>query len=347
MNHTGKDLLTRIFVYEHISAGGLWLDKSFSIPFETLEPEGKAMLEAALADFALVDEVEIVTMIDSRSTIRTSPNVVRFNVDSEEKFSQYFSQGLARADFVFLIAPEKDGVLLELSQKIEQSGRKLISPNSEFVRLATSKFETNRKLKSVGIRVPKCDFVESLHANFVPAKFPCVVKPNDGCGSIDTVRVHSIEEWRDLPNYKNAVVEEWVDGIPGSVAVLCNSRVDLILPACRQYIRGAKQLEYAGGSFPVSAEFNERARRLAERVIDAMPKTCGYFGIDIVWGEDRCEDSVIEINPRLTTSYVGLRKATHHNLLSILLNSDPQAPSISWLQNEFEFEANGTIREFD
>lgn len=305
------------------------------------------MLEAALADFARGDEVEIVTMIDSRSTIRTSPNIVRFNVDSEEKFLQYFSQGLARADFVFLIAPEKDGVLLELSQKIEQSGKKLISPNSEFVKLATSKFETNRKLKSVGIRVPNSDYIESIQSTFVPAKFPCVVKPNDGCGSIDTVLVQSIEEWRYLPNYKNVVVEEWVNGIPGSVAVLCNSREPLILPACRQRIKGERQLEYIGGAYPVSTELNERARRLAQQVIDAMPMTCGYFGIDLVWGEDQSEDTVIEINPRLTTSYVGLRKATHHNLLSILLNSDAQPPSISWLQHEFEFEANGTIREFD
>ena len=47
-----------------------------------------------------------------------------------------------------------------------------------------------------------------------------------------------------------------------------------------------------------------------------MPPTVGYVGVDLVLGRepDGSEDVVIEINPRLTTSYVGLRAAARTNL---------------------------------
>ena len=41
------------------------------------------------------------------------------------------------------------------------------------------------------------------------------------------------------------------------------------------------------------------------------PAAVGYVGVDLVLGRapDGSEDAVIEINPRLTTSYIGLRSA--------------------------------------
>ena len=48
----------------------------------------------------------------------------------------------------------------------------------------------------------------------------------------------------------------------------------------------------------------------------------GYLGIDLVLGQavDGSEDVVIEINPRMTTSYIGLRQAATGNLARAMLN---------------------------
>jgi predicted ATP-grasp superfamily ATP-dependent carboligase len=42
-----------------------------------------------------------------------------------------------------------------------------------------------------------------------------------------------------------------------------------------------------------------------------LPQPLGYLGVDLILGEDGngAVDCVVEINPRLTTSYVGLQAA--------------------------------------
>ena len=49
-----------------------------------------------------------------------------------------------------------------------------------------------------------------------------------------------------------------------------------------------------------------------------MPGLSGYVGVDVVLGNDG-RDWAIEINPRLTTSYVGLRALAGFNLAEAML----------------------------
>jgi predicted ATP-grasp superfamily ATP-dependent carboligase len=49
-------------------------------------------------------------------------------------------------------------------------------------------------------------------------------------------------------------------------------------------------------------------------VVETSPNTIGYFGIDMILADDPDNDVVIEINPRLTTSYCYLREWSQENL---------------------------------
>ena len=68
---------------------------------------------------------------------------------------------------------------------------------------------------------------------------------------------------------------------------------------------------YLGGSLPLPHALASRATRLAQQAVAALPDPLGYVGVDLVLGADAdgADDYVIEINPRLTTSYIGLRAA--------------------------------------
>lgn len=77
---------------------------------------------------------------------------------------------------------------------------------------------------------------------------------------------------------------------------------------------------YQGGCGPVANEIQRRAEILAERVIETLPgKLSGFVGIDWIAADDPSLDCVIEVNPRLTTSYIGIRQAIHENLTRRLL----------------------------
>ena len=72
----------------------------------------------------------------------------------------------------------------------------------------------------------------------------------------------------------------------------------------------------------------------------------GYVGVDLVLGDQG--DWVIEINPRLTTSYIGLRTLTNDNLavamLRIALGQPPG--NLTWRKARVRFHADGRTEHF-
>jgi predicted ATP-grasp superfamily ATP-dependent carboligase len=60
---------------------------------------------------------------------------------------------------------------------------------------------------------------------------------------------------------------------------------------------------------------------LGRRVADLVDGGTGYHGVDLLLGDatDGADDVVLELNPRMTTSYVGLRHATSTNIAELML----------------------------
>jgi tyramine---L-glutamate ligase len=89
-----------------------------------------------------------------------------------------------------------------------------------------------------------------------------------------------------------------------------------------------------------------RAQSLALAACRSLPGAHGYLGVDLVLGEAASgeEDYVIEINPRLTTSYVGLRRLARENLAGAMLAACAgKPPALSWHSHALEFSAAGDV----
>ena len=88
-----------------------------------------------------------------------------------------------------------------------------------------------------------------------------------------------------------------------------------------------------------------RAKALALAAVAAMPGTTGYVGVDLILGEnpDGSQDVVVEINPRLTTSYVGLRQVCRQNLAQAMLDVAQERPvELSFREERVEFRPDGS-----
>jgi predicted ATP-grasp superfamily ATP-dependent carboligase len=86
---------------------------------------------------------------------------------------------------------------------------------------------------------------------------------------------------------------------------------------------------------------------LAVRTIATLPAPRGYIGVDLVLGDDPggSGDAVIEINPRLTTSYIGLRAAAKCNLAEAMWAiAEGRAAEVSFGDARVEFDSDGTVR---
>ena len=52
----------------------------------------------------------------------------------------------------------------------------------------------------------------------------------------------------------------------------------------------------------------------------SFPATRGYFGIDLILGRTESEDVILEVNPRITTSWVGLAASVGSQLAESMLS---------------------------
>src|SRR5262249_45038295 len=95
---------------------------------------------------------------------------------------------------------------------------------------------------------------------------------------------------------------------------------------------------YRGGRLPLLPEFARRAEAIARQALAGIPGLCGYIGVDLVLGDDG-RDWAIEINPRLTTSYLGLRVLAKTNLAAAILHiaAGEAAPPLEWCDGPVEF----------
>ena len=87
-----------------------------------------------------------------------------------------------------------------------------------------------------------------------------------------------------------------------------------------QFVCGEPVLRYEGGRLPLRCALAERAAALAVRAVRTVDGLRGFVGVDVVLGERTGDDMVIEINPRLTLSYVALVRGCEPRVAAALLD---------------------------
>lgn len=315
----------KIFVHESITAGGFG---ESSIP-STLLAEGRMMLEALLADLLDLQEHQLAVQVDRRHLprLRTRPGLVV--VDSRNSYAQCFRQTVDETDAAFLIAPETDGRLEAITAIVEGCGKLVIGSSAAGVKAAGNKMRTYQLLKAHGIPTPR---TLRLQPADDPASigrrlgYPAVVKPIDGAGCHGVFVAgqpseldRAIAAARQKTPDATLLAQAYIDGVAASVSLLTDGSQSLPLTLNLQEIRGRSRLRYHGGRLPFEHPLRAVAFRRAEEVVQAIPGLKGYVGIDLILTDH--DAVVIEVNPRLTTPYVGVRQVVRQNLAALILDA--------------------------
>jgi predicted ATP-grasp superfamily ATP-dependent carboligase len=337
--------MTSVFVYEYLTGGGLLADAQAAAP-SSLLAEGKAMVAALAADFVAAGAE--TTCLRDRPLASWSPSGCRAaDVATPAQHAVAFDRFASEADWTVVIAPEIGGALAERCRRVADVGGRLLGPAADVIKLASDKQATAEFLAAAGIPVPE----GTLLPRGVPwprdFSYPAVWKPLDGAGSQDVVYVRHPDEPQLAPSRQLGRLERFCPGVPASVALLCGpGGLGCVLPACRQRLSDDRRFGYLGGSLPLPPELERRAQTLAKRIRAALSGAFGYVGVDLVLGAsaDGGDDVAIEVNPRLTTSYIGLRAACEQNLAEAMLEvaqgRELRSPIAS---HAVAFEANGAV----
>jgi predicted ATP-grasp superfamily ATP-dependent carboligase len=163
------------------------------------------------------------------------------------------------------------------------------------------------------------------------------VKPDDGAGGLDTFVYDNFSD--ACTEYdaraaagRNPVFQEWVDGEPLSLSLICGEH-DVELASINRQVIGLSEMPAPGKKEHV-LEFScvevdqidrhsaqgKTLEALARQVVAALHGLRGYVGIDLVWHAQR-GPVVIEVNPRLTAAYAGLSARLGRNVAGDLLKA--------------------------
>ena len=271
-----------------------------AIPASWLD-EGLAMADAAAEDAA--GHGTVVRWVDARWAAAVEP---RRGVRLIEK--RDFVGGEADADIWLIIAPETDGCLRRTAERFRGQHRRVVVADDDFIRVASSKRKTDVWLRGYGIPA-----VESLGRDSRYAG-PVVSKPDDGCGGDGLRRHASLRDVGDDAWDAGRIVQRRIDGLTASAAVVSGPGRRGCTPPMRTIYRDGVFEGASPMQGPDAAVLEQLTRRIAPRV----PPAAGWVGVDYIRDGDDADDwKVLEINPRMTTTYVSLRRTRPDPLWSV------------------------------
>jgi predicted ATP-grasp superfamily ATP-dependent carboligase len=335
----------RILVHEFVSGGGL---AGCDVP-GPLFREGGAMLTALVRDLAALRRHEIVTTRDPRFVLAVPRDVEVMTLFPGQN-NAVFDALVGRADAAWLVAPETGGCLARLAARVERKRRMLLGPGAAAIRFASNKAALPRRLALQGVRHPATRVLRTDADPERAAKavgYPVVVKPVRGAGCTGVCLARNARElyrciaWsRRSAGRAALLIQEYVTGVAASVSLLTDGRRAVPLTVNAQTVRRRSTFSYRGGMTPLDHPLAGRAVDAALRTCRALPGLRGYVGVDLVLAKS--EAFVIELNPRLTTAYLGARMALDENVASLVLEAcSGSLPSPLSARRRVRFTAGG------
>jgi predicted ATP-grasp superfamily ATP-dependent carboligase len=323
----------RLLIYEHVSGGG-FADEP--IPASVLS-EGFAMLRTLISDFKAAGHYVTATL-DSRLARLNPPMDADCVVPvfSSREAQAAIRKVSASADVAYVIAPETQGALQSLVESVERTGVASLNCPASAIGKVVDKTVLHESLKKLGVPTPEtipfsvADGIEEIkRAIHGRLRFPLIFKPlNDvSCCGLSVVRntrqvVGAVGKIKRESASKRFLAQEFIDGTAASVSLVSTGSSALSISLNRQDVTiGAPDAisSYSGGLVPFDHPLRHSAFAVAEKIIKSFRDLRGYVGVDLVLTEE--EAVAIEVNPRLTTSYIGLRRVVKFNPAEAIVNT--------------------------
>jgi tyramine---L-glutamate ligase len=311
-------MIKKIFVCEFITGGGLCAEP---LP-KNLAKEGALMRDALLCDLAELP-YEVCTTVDVR--LRAPEHCECVAVRADDDIWHIWQTQFKAADVVFLIAPETDGVLHYLTQMAALKGALVLGCGLTSIAITSDKMATFLALKAAGIvTIDTFNVAHWSKHEVLKRNMTWLAKPNDGAGCEAIVRFDDAENlmhWLAQNNKQSAhIIQPFIAGEAASISCIMQNGVAHLLSCNRQIIEYENHTLSLKGVVVNGMRAQWQAfEMVANKIAKALSDLAGYVGIDVIVDGD--EIIVVEINPRLTTSYAGLRAATGQNVTELLINS--------------------------
>ena len=323
----------RLLVYEHVSGGG-YAGQPIS---PSVLSEGFGMLRSIVSDFKSAGD-EVTVLLDARLSKLNPPVVADCTVPVfyPKEAEKLLVNAAKINDAVYVIAPETGQTLQSLVELVVHIGKVGLNCDASAVQRVADKTVLYETLKKNGIPTPNTAMVnvdwglaEVKQTIRSKLSYPLVFKPMNGvsCSGLSLVKEDAqvekaIARIKAESAEKHFIVQEFIEGEAASVSVLCTGGKALAISLNKQNVKVAVPeavSSYKGGAVPFDHPLKQEALRVGEKVVESFSGLRGYVGVDLVLVNDK--SFVVDVNPRLTTSYVGLSRVATFNVAEALVDA--------------------------
>ncbi len=318
----------KFLIYEHTLA------ETASKDFSQILCEGYSMLKTITDDFRALGYLTTVILNKKYSGLSKNLNVDKIvYISSSYEREKSINTILSGVDAAIAIAPETDGILYDIVKKIEENDCISLNCPSHVLYKYLRKSAVYADLKRNNVSIPKTanaslnEKLSIISQKILSVGYPAIIKPEDsvGCSGISLIENKSqitsaLKKVKKYSNLQEFLIQEYIQGNAASVSLLCDLSNTIFLTLNGQWItlqNPFSDSQYLGGFVPFESEMKDLAFKEAEKAVKALNPIRGYVGIDVILTERKIY--VVDVNPRFTTSYIGLRKILKRNPIELLL----------------------------
>ena len=318
-------------MFEYITGGGF---AGQTLP-ASLAAEGGMMLQALLAELKCLDDIQLCVPLDARCNMPALlSDHETVTVSSDSDITSLLADLLIEADLFWPIAPESDGILQSLAELAADANVEVLLSRSVALAICANKYATHQMLRMQAIPLVETRLLNDGAADLGEN---IVVKMADGVGCMDSVVINAEQlptAVAELSEPQRYVLQPYIDGQAASLSCLFrHGQAWLICYNHQEIVLENDRFSLQGCLVNVQTDKWDFYRNLVKRIAAAMPDLWGYIGIDIIENAEH-GPLVLEINPRLTSSYVGIRQATGINVAEQVLRLRRAEPILQPSRNE-------------
>ena len=317
-------MIEKIFVCEFITAGGF---NHANLP-NTLLSEAALMRDALLFDLSLLPYHVTITL-DARLNAPETCDDYGLVGPKDDVWMMWEAQ-IKLADAVWIIAPETNGILKKLTDLVAHHNVITLGCGPLAINAFSSKLTTFLVCEQAGIATIPTYTLKNwpeLVSSCPSSKY--LAKPDDGAGCDDTVffeTSNDLNQWMLQNNKQHShIIQPFLNGISASISCVVLDGTAIVLScneqrvSCIRMQNNYNKLQFEGLTLNTMQGYWAQFEILAQQVAKLIPDLKGYIGIDVIVHNNKI--TLMEVNPRLTTAYVGLREATGLNPAELIINT--------------------------
>ena len=232
-------------------------------------------------------------------------------------------------DYSLFIAPEDDLIQYNITKILEENNVSIIGCDSVSSYIWSSKRLTYNKVSEDILKIDTIKYnTDEIDYEIITHKINnkiFIIKPDNKTSSdliyvIDNEDIcNKVKNIYGKNNIDYLLVQEYIEGMPISVSLICNGNdTNFLSINSQEIIQNDGKIEYLGCKTPIKHHLENELIKISNKIVECIPGLKGFVGIDYIIQDEKI--FFVEINSRITTPYIVLQKNCNQNLTNSIID---------------------------